>query len=147
VRTSDEPKKQDGISFLCVDMTAPGVTVRPIVTIDGSHYLNEVTFENVETAVDNRIGEEGRGWSYNRQLLSGEPDVHIGDLGGERALSASIPAPGEFAGQAPDRVEAGVLAATWHRDVRSCSGAGGCTTTPCPPRRCGCRPRSRHSRR
>jgi alkylation response protein AidB-like acyl-CoA dehydrogenase len=88
VRTSVEAKKQDGISFLCVDMTAPGVTVRPIVTIDGSHYLNEITFENVETSVDNRIGEEGRGWAYNRQLLSHERTSYAHVAGKQRQLDA-----------------------------------------------------------
>jgi alkylation response protein AidB-like acyl-CoA dehydrogenase len=86
VRTSIEAKKQDGISFLCIDMTAPGVTVRPIVTIDGSHYLNEVSFENVETALDNRIGEEGRGWTYNRQLLSHERTSYAHVAGKRRQL-------------------------------------------------------------
>jgi alkylation response protein AidB-like acyl-CoA dehydrogenase len=88
VRTSNEAKKQDGISFLCVDMTAPGVTVRPIITIDGSHYLNEVSFENVETSVDNRIGEEGRGWAYNRQLLSHERTSYAHVAGKQRQLDA-----------------------------------------------------------
>ena len=86
VRTSTEAKKQDGISFLCIDMRAPGVTVRPIVTIDGSHYLNEITFENVETSVDNRIGEEGRGWAYNRQLLSHERTSYAHVAGKQRQL-------------------------------------------------------------
>jgi alkylation response protein AidB-like acyl-CoA dehydrogenase len=86
VRTSVEAKKQDGISFLCIDMTAPGVSVRPIVTIDGSHYLNEVSFENVETALENRIGEEGRGWIYNRQLLSHERTSYAHVAGKKRQL-------------------------------------------------------------
>jgi alkylation response protein AidB-like acyl-CoA dehydrogenase len=86
VRTSEEAKKQDGISFLCIDMKAPGVTVRPIVTIDGSHYLNEVAFENVETSVDNRIGEEGRGWTYNRALLSHERTSYVHVAGKRRQL-------------------------------------------------------------
>ena len=87
VRTSQEAKKQDGITFLCIDMTAPGVTVRPVVTIDGSHYLNEITFENVETSVDNRIGEEGRGWAYNRQLLSHERTSYAHVAGKRRQLT------------------------------------------------------------
>jgi alkylation response protein AidB-like acyl-CoA dehydrogenase len=88
VRTSDEARKHDGITFLCVDMKARGVTVRPIVTIDGSHYLNEVTFEDVETAVDNRIGEEGRGWAYNRQLLSHERTSYAHVAGKRRQLDS-----------------------------------------------------------
>ncbi len=87
LRTSTEAKKQDGITFLCIDMTAPGVSVRPIATIDGSHYLNEITFENVETSIDNRIGEEGRGWAYNRQLLSHERTSYAHVAGKQRQLA------------------------------------------------------------
>jgi alkylation response protein AidB-like acyl-CoA dehydrogenase len=97
VRTSNEARKQDGISFLCIDMAAPGVTVRPIITIDGSHYLNEVSFDDVETSVDHRIGEEGKGWSYNRQLLSHERTsyAHVAgkrrQLGEIRRLAGDLP--------------------------------------------------------
>jgi alkylation response protein AidB-like acyl-CoA dehydrogenase len=69
VRTDNSGRKQDGISFLLIDMTSPGVTVRPIETIDGFHHLNEVFFENVRVPVENRIGEEGRGWTYAKSLL------------------------------------------------------------------------------
>ena len=88
VRTSEGPKKQDGITFLCVDMTAPGVTVRPIITIDGGHHLNEVHFDNVETAVDNRIGEEGKGWLYARYLLTHERTSYAHVAGKKRQLNA-----------------------------------------------------------
>ena len=72
VRTSTEAKKQDGISFLLIDLRQPGITVRPIRSIDGMHHLNEVFFDNVRVPVDNLVGEEGRGWSYARFLLSNE---------------------------------------------------------------------------
>ena len=69
VRTDNSGRKQDGISFLLIDMTTPGVTVRPIDTIDGFHHLNEVFFEDVRVPVDNRVGEEGKGWTYAKSLL------------------------------------------------------------------------------
>ena len=69
VRTDNSGRKQEGISFLLIDMTTPGVTVRPIETIDGIYHLNEVFFEDVRVPVDNRIGEEGKGWTYAKSLL------------------------------------------------------------------------------
>jgi alkylation response protein AidB-like acyl-CoA dehydrogenase len=72
VRTASGSKKQEGISFLLIDMRTPGVTVRPIITIDGGREVNEIWFENVEVPVDNLVGEEGRGWSYAKFLLSHE---------------------------------------------------------------------------
>ena len=72
VRTEDAARKQDGITFLCIDMSTPGVEVVPIITIDGGHHLNRVVFDNVRVPVDNRIGDEGKGWTYARHLLSYE---------------------------------------------------------------------------
>jgi alkylation response protein AidB-like acyl-CoA dehydrogenase len=72
VRTSTEGKKQDGISFLLIDMKTPGITVRPIITLDGEHEVNEVWLENVQVPVENLVGEEGRGWTYAKFLLSHE---------------------------------------------------------------------------
>jgi alkylation response protein AidB-like acyl-CoA dehydrogenase len=69
VRTDNSGRKQEGISFLLIDMKSPGVTVRPINTIDGFHHLNEVFFEDVKVPVENRIGEEGKGWTYAKSLL------------------------------------------------------------------------------
>jgi len=69
VRTDSSGRKQEGITFLLIDMTSPGVTVRPIATIDGFHHLNEVFFDNVRVPVANRIGEEGKGWTYAKSLL------------------------------------------------------------------------------
>ena len=72
VRTDPNVKKQAGISFLLIDMTTPGVTVRPIQLIDGGHEVNEVFFENVEVPVENLVGEENKGWTYAKFLLGNE---------------------------------------------------------------------------
>ena len=72
VRTSSEGKPQSGISFLLIDMKSPGITVRPIITMDGAHEVNEVWFDNVEVPVDQRIGEENKGWNYAKFLLAHE---------------------------------------------------------------------------
>ncbi len=72
VRTASTGKKQEGISFLLIDMRTPGVTVRPIITLEGEHEVNEVWLENVEVPVENLVGEEGRGWTYAKFLLSHE---------------------------------------------------------------------------
>ncbi|MEG0140447.1 MAG: acyl-CoA dehydrogenase family protein [Comamonas sp.] len=72
VRTSNEGKPQTGISFLLIDMKSPGVTVRPIKLLDGSHEVNEVFFDNVEVPADQLIGEENKGWTYAKHLLSHE---------------------------------------------------------------------------
>lgn len=72
VRTSKEAKKQDGISMILVSMDTPGITVRPIRSIDGWHHLNEVFFDDVRVHVDNLIGEEGRGWTCAKYLLERE---------------------------------------------------------------------------
>lgn len=72
VRTSDTGKKQEGISFLLIDMNVPGVTVKPIITLDGRREVNEVFFEDVKVPVENLIGEEGKGWTYAKVLLTHE---------------------------------------------------------------------------
>ncbi len=72
VRTSNEGKPQTGISFLLIDMKSPGVTVRPIILLDGTAEVNEVFFDDVEVPVENLIGEENKGWTYAKHLLSHE---------------------------------------------------------------------------
>jgi hypothetical protein len=72
VRTTKDMRKQQGISFLLIDMKTPGITVKPIVTIDGKHSLNEVHFENVLVPTDNLIGEQDKGWTYAKALLAHE---------------------------------------------------------------------------
>jgi len=71
-RTDMAAKKQEGISFLLVDMRSPGITVRPIQTLDGGHEVNEVFFDDVRVPVENRVGEENRGWDYAKFLLGNE---------------------------------------------------------------------------
>ncbi|MGV7217806.1 pimeloyl-CoA dehydrogenase large subunit [Bradyrhizobium sp. UFLA05-112] len=71
-RTDPAAKKQAGISFILVDMKSKGITVRPIQTIDGGHEINEVFFDDVEVPVENRVGEENRGWDYAKFLLGNE---------------------------------------------------------------------------
>ena len=79
VRTATDGKAQEGITVLLIDMKSKGISHRPIITIDGSHILNEVRFDNVEVPIANRIGEENKGWTYAKFLL-----------GNERALIAQI---------------------------------------------------------
>ena len=71
-RTDASVKKQEGISFLLVDMKSPGVTVRPIQTIDGGHEVNEVFFDAVRVPLDNLVGKENKGWDYAKFLLGNE---------------------------------------------------------------------------
>ena len=72
VRTEAAARCQDGIGFLLIDMKSPGIRVRPIVSIDGVHSLNEVFFDDVRVPVQNLIGEEGKGWTYAKSLLAHE---------------------------------------------------------------------------
>ena len=72
VRTSSEGKRQEGISFLLIDMKTPGISVRPIIMMDGGHEINDVFFDNVKVPVTNRIGEENKGWTYAKYLLGHE---------------------------------------------------------------------------
>jgi pimeloyl-CoA dehydrogenase large subunit len=72
VRTDPAAKKQEGISFLLIDMKAPGITVRPIQTIDGGYEVNEVFLDDVRVPMANRVGEENKGWDYAKFLLGNE---------------------------------------------------------------------------
>jgi alkylation response protein AidB-like acyl-CoA dehydrogenase len=72
VRTDPGVRKQEGISFLLIDMHAPGVTVRPIIMLDEDHEVNEVFFDNVRVPAANLVGEENRGWTYAKYLLGHE---------------------------------------------------------------------------
>lgn len=96
-RTSKEARKQDGISMICADLRSPGVTVYPIPLIDGSAELNRVEFIDVRVPVENRIGDEGRGWHYANVLLKNErlSYAHIGakrrDLAAIRRRAAQTP--------------------------------------------------------
>ncbi len=77
VRTSTEGKRQQGISFLLIDMKSPGITVRPIATIGGDHDVNEVFFDKVRVPQSDRIGEENAGWECAKYLLEFERGAGI----------------------------------------------------------------------
>jgi len=83
VRTDRAAKPQAGISFLLVDMKSPGVTVRPIIMLDGGHEVNEVWFEDVSVPVENLVGEENRGWTYAKFLL-GHERANIAGIGASK---------------------------------------------------------------
>ncbi len=89
VRTSTEGKRQEGISFLLIDIKSPGVTVRPIITLDGGDEINEVHFDNVRVPATNRIGEENKGWTYAKLLLSHER-LMIADVPRSKRLLARL---------------------------------------------------------
>ena len=120
VRTDPAAKAQTGISFLLIDMKSPGVTVRPIITIDGSHEVNDVFLEDVRVPADNLIGEENKGWAYAKFLLGNER-TSMASIGRstrylnrlkqivKSEISADDPAFSEFIGEIA-RVELDVLA-------------------------------------
>jgi alkylation response protein AidB-like acyl-CoA dehydrogenase len=83
VRTDPAAKKQEGISFLLVDMKSPGIRVRPIMTMDGGAEINETFFDDVIVPQANRIGEENKGWTYAKFLLGNER-TSIGQVGGSK---------------------------------------------------------------
>ena len=72
VRTNPDVKKQEGISFLLIDMNTPGIEVRPIITMDGGHEVNETWLTDVRVPVENLVGEENKGWTYAKFLLAHE---------------------------------------------------------------------------
>ena len=72
VRTSNEGKQQEGISFLLIDMNTPSIEPKPIISIDGAHHLNMTYYTDVRVPVENRIGEENKGWTYAKFLLGHE---------------------------------------------------------------------------
>jgi alkylation response protein AidB-like acyl-CoA dehydrogenase len=83
VRTDTTVKKQEGISFLLIDMKTPGIRVRPIVTMDGGAEVNETFFDDVMVPAENRVGEENKGWTYAKYLLGNER-TSIGQVGGSK---------------------------------------------------------------
>jgi len=89
VRTDSNAKQQSGITFLLIDMKSPGITVRPITLLDGGHEVNEVWFENVRVPVENRVGEENRGWTYAKFLL-GHERTNIAGIGGAKRELARL---------------------------------------------------------
>ena len=91
VRTNTEVRKQEGISFLLIDMKTPGITVRPIITLDEEHEVNEVFFDNVKVPVQNLVGEEGKGWTYAKYLL-GHERTGIAGVGASKRELATLKA-------------------------------------------------------
>jgi len=89
VRTDTEVKQQEGISFLLIDMDTPGIEVRPIILLDGVHEVNEVFFDNVKVPVENLVGEENKGWTYAKYLLTHER-TGIAGVGFSEAGLASV---------------------------------------------------------
>lgn len=87
VRTDPAAKKQKGISYLLIDMKTPGITLNPVITMDGDRWCNEEFFDNVRVPVTNRIGEENKGWSYAKFLL-GHERVGFGRVGSTKARIA-----------------------------------------------------------
>src|SRR5277367_4934721 len=97
VRTSTEGRAQTGISFLLIDMKSPGITVRPIIMLDGEHEINDIFFDNVKVPVQNLIGEENKGWTYAKFLLTHERSGNAGIGACKRALKKLK----EIAGEQP----------------------------------------------
>ena len=89
VRTDPAVKAQEGIGFLLIDMRSPGITVRPIVTIDGGREVNEVFFDEVEVPAENMVGEPTKGWDYAKFLLGNER-TGIARVGVSKAKVARI---------------------------------------------------------
>ena len=87
VRTSSEGRPQHGISFLLIDMKTPGISVRPIITVEGEHEINDIFFENVRVPIANLVGEENQGWTYAKFLLNHERTNNAGIGNCKRALA------------------------------------------------------------
>jgi alkylation response protein AidB-like acyl-CoA dehydrogenase len=87
VRTDVKVKQQEGISFLLIDMKSPGITVKPIIVLDGARQVNEVFFDNVKVPAANRVGEENKGWTYAKFLLSHERSILAGAARSRAALN------------------------------------------------------------
>lgn len=125
VRTDQNVKPQAGISFLLIEITAPGITVRPIWSIDQGLTLNEVFFDNVRVPAENLVGEAGKGWNYAKYLLGHERTTSAvvshtkRDVEQVRHLAASAPTPGGVLVDDPlfaarlARLEAEVIALEW----------------------------------
>ena len=106
-RTDSKAKQQSGITFLLIDMKSPGITVHPIMLLDGGQEVNEIWFENVRVPVENRVGEENRGWTYAKFLLGHERTSIAGvgvakrelKEGGDEVVTLTIPSLNDAAKQ------------------------------------------------
>ena len=91
VRTDSSGKRQEGISFLLIDMNTPGITVRPLLLLDEAHEVNEVFFDNVKVPVENLVYEENKGWTVAKYLL-GHERLNTGRIGGSKRELAKLKA-------------------------------------------------------
>ena len=82
-------KRQEGISFLLIDMKTPGITVRPLILMDGAHEVNEVFFDDVEVPLENRVHDEGKGWTVAKYLL-GYERMNTGRIGESKRQLAAL---------------------------------------------------------
>ncbi len=82
-------KRQEGISFLLIDMKTPGITVRPLILMDGAHEVNEVFFDDVEVPLENRVHAEGKGWTVAKYLL-GYERMNTGRIGESKRQLARL---------------------------------------------------------
>ncbi|TVP90542.1 MAG: pimeloyl-CoA dehydrogenase large subunit [Pseudomonadaceae bacterium] len=89
VRTDPEAQQQRGISFLLIDLDTPGITMRPIHTLDGEHEVNEVFFDDVKVPVENLVGEENKGWTCAKYLLTHER-TGLAGIGASKAALSSL---------------------------------------------------------
>ncbi|HEX4861904.1 MAG TPA: acyl-CoA dehydrogenase family protein [Rhizomicrobium sp.] len=87
VRTDPNVKPQEGITFLLIDMKTPGITVKPIIVLDGAREVNDVFFDNVKVPVENRVGEENKGWTYAKFLLVNERSGIAGVARSKKAVA------------------------------------------------------------
>jgi alkylation response protein AidB-like acyl-CoA dehydrogenase len=89
VRTDSGEKRQEGISFLLMDMKTPGITVRPLILMDGAHEVNEVFFDDVKVPVENLVFQEGKGWTVAKYLL-GYERMNTGRIGESKRQLAKL---------------------------------------------------------
>jgi alkylation response protein AidB-like acyl-CoA dehydrogenase len=89
VRTDSGAKRQEGISFLLIDMKSPGITVRPLILMDGAHEVNEVFFDDVKVPAENLVFQEGKGWTVAKYLL-GHERMNTGRIGESKRQLAKL---------------------------------------------------------
>jgi len=112
VRTDPAAKKQEGISFLLIDMKTPGITVRPLMLMDGMHHVNEIFFDDVEVPAENLVHEENKGWTVAKYLL-GHERMSAGRTG---VLKRELAKLKDFAARQPGSGGQTILADTHFRE-------------------------------
>jgi alkylation response protein AidB-like acyl-CoA dehydrogenase len=93
VRTNPDARPQEGISFLLIDLNSPGITITPVITLDGRHEVNQVHFDEVRVPISNRVGEENKGWTYAKFLLLQERSGISSAASNERSLGLAPAGP------------------------------------------------------